>query len=128
MNRAQWGDFVKRLYHDHRGEVVNKHCTKHPLFTVQEKRRVLGFDSAYSEDMVFVEQDSGDYTEFASVEEYLAQLDPQEIERLDAVFVDSGYGGIHDASEWEQLDVLESCDHHLEETGYKDEWVHVCAT
>ena len=53
--------------------------TDAPIFIVQQIKRTWGFDSEYSDDYIWVENDTGDYDE----------ADPEKVEELEAL--DSAY-------------------------------------
>ena len=49
--------------------------TDAPIFIVQQKQRIWGLDSGYSDDYIWMENDSGDYNE----------ADPEKVEELEAL-------------------------------------------
>jgi hypothetical protein len=61
LTKDNFDDFVSRLrYHDN-GKGVNKHCTRNPLFIVEKRERVYGFDGDYSDQYEWHNSDDPEY-------------------------------------------------------------------
>jgi len=127
MTENEWKVFVGRLKEDHRGEGVNRHYTADPIFLVQEEKRVWGMDTEYAEGTAYVEQDSGDYHEYEALQDYIKELDEDQVAALH-----------HDAEHVcdERLDALDDDDllyllnhkgYSISLAGYVDRWEYVSA-
>jgi hypothetical protein len=73
-------------------------CTSDPLFVVQEQRRILGIDSDYSEDYVWLHEYDHEYE---AEEAEAVELD----ERWDAGLPCSGWDKIHFIELWQSVTV-----------------------
>lgn len=98
LTKATFEDFITRLKHHHRGEGVSDHCTRDPLFIVQKRERVYGFDSAYVSDYVWI-----------NAEQDHREADERTARRLDALD-----DGDRETGQWEKI-------------YYADRWEHVCS-
>lgn len=74
MDKAQFDDFIQRLRYHHRGEGVNDHCTRDPLFIVERRDRIYGFDPQYGDTYVWLDSNN-EHTE----------ADERTAKRLDAL-------------------------------------------
>lgn len=74
LTKETFDDFISRLKYHHRGEGVNDHCTRDPLFIVEKRERVTGFDSQYVDDYIWVNMQNDH-----------AEADTRTAKRLDAL-------------------------------------------
>lgn len=74
LTKETFDDFISRLKYHHRGEGVNDHCTRDPLFIVEKRERVTGFDSDYCDDYIWINFDNDH-----------AEADTRTTKRLDAL-------------------------------------------
>lgn len=93
-----FNDFVSRLRYHNKGEGVNEHCTRDPIFIVQSRKRIYGFDPQYEGDYVWVDSNNEH-----------AEADPRTAKRLDAL-EDAG----RSFKGWKKV-------------YYADRWDYVCA-
>lgn len=122
LTAETWADFVERLRNDCVGKGVDDHCTADAIFIVQAKRRIVGIDKDYTDELMICYDES----EWLSPKEYWDDLDDDGREDLDAKVRENIDCGFMDLDESEQWDVLnELHDHHV--TGYADQWVYVSA-
>jgi len=87
LTRETFDDFISRLKFHHKGEGVKDHCTRDPLFIVQKRERVYGFDSDFGSDYVWInaEQDN-------------MEADERTARRLDALDDDG-----RETGQWEKI-------------------------
>jgi len=74
LTKETFDDFITRLKFHHRGEGVREHFTCDPLFIVQSRERVVGLDSAYCDDYIWI-----------NAENDHAEADTRTANRLDAL-------------------------------------------
>ena len=98
LTRETFDDFISRLKHHNQGGGVKDHCTANPIFIVQKRERVYGFDSAYSDAYIWMDTDNDN-----------AEADTRTGKRLDAL--DNGWRG---TKSWAKV-------------YYIDQWDYVCA-
>ena len=98
LTKEIFDDFIARLRYHNQGGGVDEHCTANPIFLVQKRERVYGFDSDYVDDYVWINADN-DHVE----------ADERTAKRLDAL----DHGG-HDIKSWGKV-----C--------YVDRWEYVSA-
>jgi len=98
LTKETFDDFVNRLRYHNKGEGVNDHCTANPVFIVQKRERVYGFDSDYVSDYVWINADNDH-----------AEADERTARRLDALYDDGRC-----TKEWKRV-------------YYVDRWDYVCA-
>jgi hypothetical protein len=98
LTKETFEDFVNRLRYHNKGEGVNDHCTRDPIFIVQSRKRVYGFDQQYE----------GDYVWCDTANEH-DEADALMAKRLD-VLDDGG----RETGKWEKV-------------YYVDRWDYVCS-
>lgn len=98
LEKETFDDFISRLKYHNQGEGVKDHCTANPIFIVQKRVRVYGFDSEYVSDYVWCNEEQ-DHKEANVVT----------ARRLDALDDDGRATG-----DWEKI-------------YYVDRWEYVCA-
>ena len=98
LTKETFDDFVSRLKHHNQGGGVNDHCTANPIFIVQKRERVYGFDSDYGNAYVWINAEN-DHEE----------ADERTTKRLNAIDDDGRNTG-----NWNKI-------------YYIDQWDYVCA-
>lgn len=89
LTKKVFDDFVDRLIHHNKGKGVEYHYTSHPIFLVQKRTRIYGFDSEYSNQYFWcrADRDNGEY-----------EADERTTKRLDALYEDG-----RDIKNWERI-------------------------
>jgi hypothetical protein len=87
LTKEIFDDFISRLRYHNQGEGVKYHCTANPIFLVQKRERVYGFDSQYIDDYIWINVDNDH-----------AEADTRTAKRLDALDDDG-----RDTSPWEKV-------------------------
>ena len=54
LTKEAFDDFITRLKYHNQGGGVSDHCTANPIFIVQKRERVYGFDSDYGTAYVWI--------------------------------------------------------------------------
>ena len=54
MTQEVFDDFIRRLHYHHRGAGVNDHCTRDPIFIVQNRKRIAGMDGSYADEYKWI--------------------------------------------------------------------------
>jgi len=98
LTKETFDDFISRLKFHNQGQGVDDHCTRDPIFIVQSRKRVYGFDPQYE----------GDYVWCDTANEH-DEADSRTAKRLDALDDDCRKTG-----KWEKV-------------YYADRWDYVCA-
>ena len=57
LTKETFDDFISRLKYHHQGEGVNDHCTRDPLFIVQNRKRITGMDGSFADEYIWVNFD-----------------------------------------------------------------------
>lgn len=124
MDKKQWDDFVERLRFYNRGDGVKDHITAHPLFAVEKKVRVYGFDSDYSSTSVWIRR-SDDGAEYETVAEFLDDLDEEQVAGLNKSITKCSMGdytNIKEAPEEDQLEAINMLGYELERVYFNEHW------
>jgi hypothetical protein len=98
LTKYTFENFISRLRYHHQGDGVKYHYTRDPLFIVQKRERIYGFDSDYVSDYVWI-----------NAEQDHAEADERTARRLDALDDD-----FRDTGQWEKI-------------YYADRWEYVCS-
>jgi len=98
LTQETFDDFITRLKHHNQGQGVKDHCTANPIFIVQKRQRVYGFDPAYGTDSVWINAENDHEV-----------ADERTAKRLNAIDDDGRSTG-----NWEKV-------------YYVDRWDYVCA-
>jgi hypothetical protein len=99
LTKETFDDFVSRLRYHNKGEGVNDHCTRDPIFIVESRKRIYGFDPQYG----------GDYYVWSDTDDREREADARTAKRLDALDDDG-----RDTGKWEKV-------------YYQDRWEYVCS-
>lgn len=102
LTKENFDDFIARLKYHHRGEGVNEHCTRDPIFIVQKRVRISGMDGSCVDECVWVNYDRG-----------IDEADERTAGRLDALD-DDDYFNARNLRGWEKV-------------YYVDRWEYVSA-
>lgn len=127
MEKEEWDDFVERLHHHNRGEGVNEHRTASPIFMVQKKERVWGLEPEYVEGTAYIEDDSGEHHEYATIAECLKELDEDQIADIKHsawLIFDERLENLDDD---DMLYILTDKGHDIQLVGYIDRWENINA-
>ena len=94
LDKTAFDDFISRLRSHHRGEGVNDHCTRDPIFIVQSRKRIYGFHPKYEGEYVWCDSNN-EHTE----------ADAITAKRLDALNDDGrtfrGWEKVYYADRWD---------------------------
>jgi hypothetical protein len=79
MDKKEFDDFVARLTEENKGDRVDSHCTAHPLYIVQSRKREYGIDPDFGGDGFVWVMDGTDYTRDELIEAFTQGVDDNEI-------------------------------------------------
>ena len=127
LTKEQWDDFVTRLRYHREGEGVKDHYTADAYFIVQKKEQIWGMDHEYAEGAMYIEQDSGDHLQYATLKEYMDDLDEDQIAALEHDAMSTYDDRLDSLDDEDLLDLLNNKGHSIELVGYVNRWEFVNA-
>lgn len=122
LNGESFDDFVMRLKHHCKGEGVQDHCTADALFVVQARRRVIGIDREFTDNLVAFSSD-GD-VEYFSPEEYFSCLSHAEKMALNKHSVEREGRKFKSLMPFEQWEIMDGYND-LQVSGFHEYWEYV---
>lgn len=122
LNSQSFSDFVARLKYHCRGDGVNDHCTADALFVVQERRRVIGIDREYTDNLVAYSSDGE--VEYYSPEDYFSSLSHVEKVALNKHCVEKEGGKFKSLKPFQQWEIMDGYNE-LQVAGFHEYWEYV---
>jgi hypothetical protein len=121
MDQVEWDSFRDRLRRLHRGDGVSEHGTANPTCAVRHKVRIVGVDAEYAEETVYIDLDNANEV-YGTIDEFLENLDSDQITALNHLSVSMFDCGIKDLCEYDLMRVINRKGYSLKEVGYIDRW------
>ena len=125
MKKEEFETLIERLkYWNLSEEGRDKHCTANPIFTVQEKVRIHGFDSEYSDHFEFGKGDCY----YDSVSDFLESVDEEQELKIINEWGKEYFGkkpvNLKEIPEYKLMDFLVDC-YDYSRVYYKEDWKHI---
>lgn len=123
LTKKNFGTLIKNLKHwNGSDEGINSHGTANPIFDVQEKVKVYGFEQGYSDKHAFIHESTDEHE---SVKEFLEAFDSDDLKSLCESANLESVEEFLKVDESMQLHFLKNAGYGLEKVFYKEEWKHV---
>lgn len=122
LDANSWNGFVERLHFHNAGDGRSYHATNEPLFIVQSKEMICGFEDGFSGELYVFDGESS----CASPQEYWDNLDANEKHELNGKAIEAEEELFCDLSERDQWNILRDLDGHTV-SRCKHEWRFVSA-
>lgn len=122
LDANSWNEFVARLHHHNSAESRSNYGTNEPLFIVQSKEMICGFEDGFSGELYVFDGESS----FASPQEYWDALDANKKHALNGQALETEDELFSDLTEKTQWDILRESNG-LTVSRCKNEWRFVSA-
>jgi hypothetical protein len=123
MEKEDFEKMIERLkYWNESEEGRDSHITANPIFTVQEKVRIYGFDSDYADKFVFIHEGTEEYE---TVKEFLESFDDSDLKNVCVKVPLESVAVFLKLDEYEQVSILNDAGYGLDKVYYKEDWKHV---